>query len=591
LNQRQEIQEDNLLQNKKHLKRDIEKVVSSLATDSQKPFPKNIRNALKTGLEFITHQKNLHAEMAIIDTLYKSAGNKDKFLSAQHYIGISKLCCGHCGNAVEQVNIMAAEAVTIDLNDDSIIQTRGIHGNFYPNWIEPVFAKELGIKLLEPVKDKVGREREDASFSNSESELETFNVEDTLKKAGAKATKAANQATEAANQAKVAATQATEAANQVKVAATKATEAETQAIKAANQVKVAANQAKVAAPNKKKEANRTLRNAKTEFTAKAAAAETAIAEATKVIATKTEVVAEATEAIATKTEVVAKATEAIASKTEVITEATEAANQAKVAAVKAMKVITTKTKVVAKATEVVKELVAAAKIAVEAGGAANTAASATATRDKKETAPNLENAIAQAKTEKKVAVEAGGAASPALSQEVTSSSNTIADAAAKIAVKAGGVLGVISGAAIGGMLGGIGGAAVGGMLGGVSGAAIGTVAGNISSNFGSDLKHNQKKLDKLQSLENQPPQKESMKGQEQPTDIGVKPSNPSPKMQKAGRVLAEAIQQPEPGKPATIIPATETEKAKNTVRQGKTGATWVEKVQRGGGERDGHTGL
>lgn len=96
----------------RRISRDILKVVYSLATDSIRPLPANIKNALATkNIDFvINNKKAVHAEMTILDALVNSSSSfntKDPDVNVGKkalYIGITKLCCKNCHDAITAFN-------------------------------------------------------------------------------------------------------------------------------------------------------------------------------------------------------------------------------------------------------------------------------------------------------------------------------------------------------------------------------------------------------------------------------------------------------------------------------------------------------
>ncbi|MCT4635305.1 MAG: nucleic acid/nucleotide deaminase domain-containing protein [Rickettsiales bacterium] len=209
---------------KQRITRDMLKVVSSVATDSTRPFPEEITNALITKqIGFITNSKQyVHAEMTMLDALVESPTKfnvRDEKVNKGNkplYIGITKLCCRDCHDAIAAFNktnkeirqdsqseITREDAIIslterVEQVDDTRAQTeqvdaRGTHMTKARKWETPNFFDRcdiIGLKKTSKfsvyerysVKDKYNelknnlrtkglQRRQEADYSDSSPEL------------------------------------------------------------------------------------------------------------------------------------------------------------------------------------------------------------------------------------------------------------------------------------------------------------------------------------------------------------------------------------------------------------------------------------
>jgi len=158
---------DQVIKLREDLTRDLEKVVSSLATDCdpRSKFPDEFKQALingfqdrvgvysedKKGILFLNNpQGGVHAEMTVMERLISKNGNiisfdpEVKAGKKSQYIGITKLCCNDCHYTIKAYNKLKpvqAQITPASEMPDSFL-TRGTHFKRY-TWIEPKFIKRV----------------------------------------------------------------------------------------------------------------------------------------------------------------------------------------------------------------------------------------------------------------------------------------------------------------------------------------------------------------------------------------------------------------------------------------------------------------
>lgn len=133
--------EAQLAKRKGRLEADLTKVVNSICADTN-TFDSAFIEALRHKRYIISQvpQSQMHAEMQIVQMLYdRGKLTEQQVENSQeltYYIGISKLCCHNCIEAIEALNKRTKL-------DSTTVQTRGKHGNLYTNWTEPRFIRQL----------------------------------------------------------------------------------------------------------------------------------------------------------------------------------------------------------------------------------------------------------------------------------------------------------------------------------------------------------------------------------------------------------------------------------------------------------------
>ena len=195
------------------LLKDIKKVVSSLATDSNEKFPEELAQAFKDPkrFEFVSWRNEaslgvVHAEMAILDRVVGRDGIEvyDRDVNAgskPFYIGLTMLCCKDCRNAVVAYNEVSAEESKSGIADDSLFQAVGVRGQHlqkYDNWTPPGFfeRRPAVAEKYKEIKDRgqkynPGGGKVFADNSESDPEIDADNSDSTPKINAAKRHKSA----------------------------------------------------------------------------------------------------------------------------------------------------------------------------------------------------------------------------------------------------------------------------------------------------------------------------------------------------------------------------------------------------------------
>ena len=188
--------EEEIAEMRYRLRRDVEKVISSLATDSdaKKRFTEGIREAIGRvgGAKIlIVHgePKGLHAEMVILDSIINRDGSVnvvDREVKEGRkvlYPGVSKLCCLDCHQAIEAFNrAHESKARVIEVVGESEVKahfaTRGTHLKSYSGWIAPKFIEIPDVaENLAKIKTTPAvyrRRAEEADLSVSDSEITKY---------------------------------------------------------------------------------------------------------------------------------------------------------------------------------------------------------------------------------------------------------------------------------------------------------------------------------------------------------------------------------------------------------------------------------
>ena len=130
---------------------DLTKIISSLAEDSEqtKKFSDSFKDALMSEnggqvLFIRSREKGKHAEMTILDSVIMDGKIKipdEEIVSGRKplYIGITKLCCLDCQDAITAFNETSKTHRIVDSTIDPI-ETRGTHLGRYDGWVQPNFV-------------------------------------------------------------------------------------------------------------------------------------------------------------------------------------------------------------------------------------------------------------------------------------------------------------------------------------------------------------------------------------------------------------------------------------------------------------------